>query len=82
LKVRGAHWCPGFAQPTKTFRSLDITLPPLPEQRAIATALSDVDALIGSLDKLIAKTRDMKQAAMQELLTAKRRLPGSVGSGR
>lgn len=50
--------------------------PPLTEQRAIATALSDLDALIGSLDKLIAKKRDIKQAAMQELLTGKRRLPG------
>ena len=46
------------------------------EQCAIATALSDVDALITSLDKLIAKKRDIKQAAMQELLTGKRRLPG------
>jgi type I restriction enzyme S subunit len=53
--------------------------PPLPEQRAIATALSDVDTLIASLDKLIAKKRDMKQAAMQELLTGKRRLPGFSG---
>jgi len=60
-------------------RSMDIPLPPLPEQRAIATALSDVDALIASLDRLIAKKRDMKQAAMQELLTGKRRLPGFSG---
>ncbi|MDP2797612.1 MAG: restriction endonuclease subunit S, partial [Methanoregula sp.] len=55
---------------------LKVPLPPLPEQRAIATALADVDALITSLDKLIAKKRDIKQAAMQELLTGKRRLPG------
>jgi type I restriction enzyme S subunit len=52
---------------------------PLPstkaEQEAIAEALSDVDALIGSLDKLIAKKRDLKQAAMQQLLTGKKRLP-------
>jgi len=58
------------------YAQLPIPLPPLPEQRAIATALSDVDALIASLDQLIAKKRDMKQAAMQELLTGKRRLPG------
>jgi type I restriction enzyme S subunit len=57
-------------------RRLSLPFPPLPEQRAIATALSDVDALITSLDKLIAKKRDIKQAAMQELLTGKRRLPG------
>ena len=58
-----------------------IPLPPLPEQRAIAAALSDVDALIASLDKLIAKKRDMKQAAMQELLTGKRRMPGFATVG-
>lgn len=53
--------------------------PSLPEQRAIAAALSDVDALINSLNKFIAKKRDMKQAAMQELLSCKRRLPGFKG---
>ena len=61
-------------------RNFSIPLPPTKtEQRAIAAALSDVDSLIASLDKLIAKKRDMKQAAMQELLTAKRRLPGFSG---
>ena len=57
-------------------RSFHVPLPPLPEQRAIAAALSHVDALIGALDKLIAKKRDLKQAAMQQLLTGKQRLPG------
>jgi type I restriction enzyme, S subunit len=53
---------------------------PLPdEQRAIATALSDVDALLAAQDKLIAKKRDIKQAAMQLLLTGKQRLPGFSG---
>lgn len=61
------------------YAQLPVPLPPLPEQRAIAAALSDVDALIASLDRLIAKKRDMKQAAMQELLTGKRRLPGFSG---
>ena len=60
-------------------RNFIIPFPPLPEQRAIATTLSDVDALIASLDRLITKKRDMKQAAMQELLTGKRRLPGFSG---
>jgi len=46
------------------------------EQRAIATALSDVDALLGGLERLIAKKRDLKQAAMQQLLTGETRLPG------
>ena len=53
--------------------------PPLPEQRAIAEALSDVDALLGALDRLIAKKRDLKQAAMQQLLTGQTRLPGFHG---
>ncbi len=50
-----------------------------PEQRAIATALSDVDGLLGGLDRLIAKKRDLKQAAMQQLLTGQTRLPGFHG---
>lgn len=54
-------------------------LPPLPEQCAIAAALSDIDALLGKLDALIAKKRDLKQAAMQQLLTGKTRLPGFSG---
>ena len=55
---------------------LKIAVPPPPEQRAIATALSDVDALLAALDRLIAKKRDLKQAAMQQLLTGHTRLPG------
>lgn len=53
-----------------------IPFPPLAEQRAIAEAVSDADALVESLDALIAKKRDMKQAAMQQLLTGGTRLPG------
>jgi len=49
------------------------------EQQAIAAALSDVDALIASLDQLIAKKRDIKQATMQQLLTGKTQLPGFSG---
>jgi len=56
-----------------------LPVPPLPEQRAIASALSDVDALLGGLDRLIAKKRDLKQAAMQQLLTGQTRLPGFGG---
>jgi type I restriction enzyme S subunit len=51
-------------------------IPPLAEQQAIAEALSDADALVESLDALIAKKRDMKQAAMQQLLTGRTRLLG------
>jgi len=56
--------------------SLRFQMPPLAEQWAIAEALSDADALVESLDALIAKKRDMKQAAMQQLLTGRTRLPG------
>jgi len=58
------------------FRQLVVQLPPLPEQQAIAEALSDVDGLIDGLGKLIAKKRDIKTATMQQLLTGKTRLPG------
>ncbi|AXY24245.1 Type-1 restriction enzyme EcoKI specificity protein (plasmid) [Komagataeibacter saccharivorans] len=51
-------------------------VPPADEQVAIASALKDIDDLIASLDALIAKKRDIKQAAMQQLLTGKTRLPG------
>ena len=51
----------------------------LSEQRAIAAALSDVDGLLGALAALIAKKRAIKQAAMQQLLTGKTRLPGFSG---
>jgi len=60
-------------------RAFVLPTPPLPEQRAIAAALSDVDALLAGLDRLIAKKRDLKQAAMQQLLTGQTRLPGFHG---
>lgn len=56
-----------------------IALPPIAEQRAIAVALSDVDRLLGALDRLLAKKRAIKLAAMQQLLTGKTRLPGFGG---
>ncbi|VVO01435.1 restriction endonuclease subunit S [Pseudomonas fluorescens] len=61
---------------------LDSTFLPVPsidEQRAIAAALSDMDALISGLDKLIVKKLDIKQATMQQLLTGQQRLPGFSG---
>lgn len=60
-------------------RPFRIPLPTIGEQRAIATALSDVDALIAGLERLITKKRDIKQAAMQQLLTGQTRLPGFSG---
>jgi type I restriction enzyme S subunit len=61
-------------------RSFKVATPPsLPEQQAIAEALADVDALIDALEALSAKKRDIKQGAMQELLTGQRRLKGFQG---
>jgi type I restriction enzyme S subunit len=72
----------GTAQPKLNKQSclrLRVILPPPPEQNAIAAALSDADALITSLDALIAKKRDLKEAATQQLLSGKTRLPGFKG---
>jgi type I restriction enzyme S subunit len=65
--------------PIATLRKIPVVIPPLPEQRAISAALGEIDALISTLDQLIAKKRDIKQAAMQQLLTGKQRLPGFSG---
>ena len=62
-----------------TILEFPIALPSNAEQRAIASALSDVDALLAAQDKLIAKKRDIKQASMQKLLMGKQRLPGFTG---
>ena len=63
----------------RSLSAVYIALPPLPEQRAIAVALGDVDALLDGLDRLIAKKRDLKEAAMHQLLTGRTRLPGFDG---
>ena len=55
---------------------MKIPLPPLHEQRAIARVLSDIDTLIEKLGKLIEKKKNIKEGAMQQLLTGKKRLPG------
>lgn len=61
--------------------SLEIVFPKtIAEQRAIAEALSDIDGLIAALDKKIAKKRLIKQGAMQQLLTGKKRLLGFTDS--
>ncbi|WP_424950303.1 restriction endonuclease subunit S [Deinococcus sp.] len=61
------------------YARLPVPLPPLPEQKAIAAALSDADELIAGLEALVAKKRAIKQGAMQQLLTGRKRLPGFVG---
>ncbi|WP_272515291.1 MULTISPECIES: restriction endonuclease subunit S [unclassified Providencia] len=71
-------WAGGAAQPNLGAKELANFLVPLPdsqEQTAIANALSDVDALISELEKLIAKKQAIKTATMQQLLTGRTRLP-------
>lgn len=63
----------------KIIKDLPCVFPNLPEQKGIAEALSDVDSMITSLEKLIEKKKAIKQGAMQELLTGKKRLPGFSG---
>jgi type I restriction enzyme S subunit len=65
--------------PREKFMEMPMPVPPSAEQEAIAVALSDADALIESLEQLLVKKRQLKQGAMQELLTGKKRLPGFSG---
>jgi type I restriction enzyme S subunit len=69
----------GYNRHFKFLKERLFLCPSYQEQRAIAAALSDADALIASLDALITKKRDLKQAAMQQLLTGKTRLPSFTG---
>ena len=69
----------GYNRHFKFLKQRLFVCPPVSEQRAIAAALSEVDALLAALDRLIAKKRDLKQAAMQQLLTGQTRLPGFEG---
>lgn len=59
---------------------IPIPLPPLEEQEAIAEALSDADALVDALERLLWKKRRIKEGAMQELLTGRTRLLGFSGA--
>ena len=68
-----------FGISKQALRDVRIPLPSPAEQRAIAEALSDVDGMLATLEALIAKKRAIKQAAMQQLLTGKTRLPGFSG---
>ena len=59
--------------------ALNVIYPNIHEQNRIAEALSDVDSMISSLEKLIAKKKGVKQGAMKELLTGKKRIKGFSG---
>ena len=72
----------GTAQPKlnqEKCKNIEIYLPELEEQTAIAEALSNIDSLIFYVQKLIEKKKAIKQGTMQELLTGKKRLPGFSG---
>lgn len=62
-----------------TLKALKVPMPPPHAQQAIAAALSDADGVVAGLERVIAKKRLIKQGAMQDLLTARRRLPGFSG---
>ena len=70
----------GYSRHFKYVKKANFAIPPLPEQRKIAAALSDVDEMIAALEKLIEKKRKIKTGAMQRLLTGKTRLPGFKGA--
>lgn len=72
----------GTTMATLNQRALDgvpIVLPPIAEQHAIVAALDDISALLATLERLVAKKRDVKQGMMQELLAGRTRLPGFDG---
>ena len=58
----------------KDMKALRVSVPPVAEQNAIAAVLTDMDAELAALERRLAKTRDIKQAMMQELLTGRTRL--------
>lgn len=64
---------------TRDLMEMCVAVPPKTEQRAIGGGLSDTDALLDGLDRLIAKKRAIKQTVMQQLLTGQIRLPGFSG---
>lgn len=77
-EVSEASAQPGLS--VEKLRSIEILCPKSPdEQQAIAAALSDADGVVAGLERVIAKKRLIKQGAMQDLLTARRRLPGFSG---
>jgi len=65
--------------PKDKFQQVPLPSPPPAEQQAIAEALLDADGVVEGLERLIEKKQRIKQGAMQDLLTAKRRLPGFSG---
>jgi type I restriction enzyme S subunit len=63
----------------REYAQLRLPLPDIAIQHTIASAMADVDALIATLERLIAKKQAIKQGMLQQLLTGKTRLPGFTG---
>ena len=78
IKAASTGLIPGLSRSDILEQEIPVPKDPA-EQRAIAEALSDVDDLLSTLDELITKKRDIKEAAMQQLLTGKTCLPGFSG---
>lgn len=66
----------GYNRHFKFLKEMTFSVPPLSEQQRIAAALSDADGVVMEIERMIAKKSLIKQGAMQDLLTARRRLPG------
>ena len=68
---------------TRILQGIDVVVPSLPEQSAIATVLTDMDDEIAALERRRDKTRAIKQGMMQQLLTGRVRLvkPESIEAG-
>lgn len=64
---------------TGAIQNIAIPLPPKPEQERIAAALTSIDSLIDNLERTIQKKKHIREGAMEELLSGKRRLPGFSG---
>ena len=61
------------------FRNTQFPIPPMSEQENIGNALADITCFLANLEELIAKKKAIKQGALQELLTGKKRLSGFSG---
>jgi type I restriction enzyme S subunit len=74
FSLYGKQAVKGYTLNKESLKSVLVTLPPISEQTAIATVLSDMDTEIEALESKLTKAREIKQAMMQELLTGKTRL--------
>jgi type I restriction enzyme S subunit len=74
FSLYGKQAVKGYTLNKESLKSIEVTLPPLPEQTAIASVLTEMDAELAALEQRREKTHALKQAMMQELLTGKTRL--------